>query len=322
MANKQAMKFLKNPIGENFEKYVLPIQIEPVKKIFNNILKNKLNNYIFELKLFDKNKNIHDVEISSGYFNYRGKSAILASFRNSSEKNKDLNAAAQHQLNSLQKPFPMSNKIQMEVLYLPARVVGGDFYYFYKIDEENIIGFLGDVCGKGFKAALSVSALEILFHETAAVTQNALEIIRKINERIAYYFADNYIAAICFSFNFKLNEAIIVSAGINQFVYQEYQKLANLCIVKGSYLGMFEDNTFDEFHISFNVGDRFSFFTDGLEFTLHEDKINKYFEREKSLLEIKSLIANNLTDTLLSKIQIIDDCTLLLFEINEVMKIE
>lgn len=51
----------------------------------------------------------------------------------------------------------------------------------------------------------------------------------------------------------------IVGAVINQFIFQSSMKKCERKIVKGPFLGMFENSVFDEKIIQFDSGDRFYF---------------------------------------------------------------
>lgn len=316
LANHQAMEMLGEPIGGNIESYYLPEYIMRTRKGREYILKNRANKFLADCRMRRKDGRIADVQISSSYFNYKGKDAVLLLIRDVSEKNKELNAAAQLQRLDFAKPFPIPEKVMMEKVYMPAKFISGDFYYFHRVNENLVVGMLGDICGKSFKAALGISAFNVLFHEAVLRYQKPDEILKLLNRKIPYYFDENYIAAVCFSFNFEKQEADIAGAGIGQFVVQRKDGEAELHTVAGSYLGMFENSEFEMQKERFNPGDRFCFFSDGLDSTIVEDSVNEIFTKEKSLAGQKVFIENQINEMLSEVDGYKDDCTLLLFEMR------
>ena len=316
LANHQAMEFLKNPIGESIENFILPNYIMLTRKGISYLLENRASKFMLDLRMIRKNGSIADVEISSSYFSYKGRDAVLSLIRDVSEKNKELNAAANYQLADLQKPFPIQNKVFLETLYIPAKVISGDFYYFHKVDDDVVIGLVGDVCGKSFKAAMAINAFGVLFHEAVLTNHDTKELLKIINSKAAYYFCENYIAALCFCFDFKNNKAEVAGAGINQFIVQKHNQEPGLITVEGAYLGMFENSDFEKKYLDFEQGDRFCFFSDGLDFTFIGDKVNWSFGKEKSIDELKEHIRCKIYDRLSEVNGLKDDCTLLLFEMR------
>ncbi len=64
---------------------------------------------------------------------------------------------------------------------LPAKEVGGDFYYFLKIDEDRTALVIGDVSGKGMPAAIMMAVCLSLFKAQSANTPQPDACLRKIN---------------------------------------------------------------------------------------------------------------------------------------------
>ena len=256
-----------------------------------------------------------EVEISSSYLTYKGKPAIQSVIRNITEMKKGLNQAAKFQRKYLETTCPFPDKIKMENVYMPAKTVSGDFFRIYKVSEDLVVGILWDVSGKGITAALSVSAFLVLFREAVLLSHDPLEIVNNLNKKIINYLEERYIAACCFSLDFKKNEAKVVGAGINQYMFQKSKCKPKEMIIKGPFLGMFEDSIFDEQIISFETGDRFYFFTDGLEFILNDEIKEDYLESH-TITEFKDYLNNLLNDMLTDVDGIKDDSTLIALEIK------
>ncbi|CAH2213057.1 SpoIIE family protein phosphatase [Tepidibacter aestuarii] len=315
LANKEALKYHNNLIGKSIYKYS-PDFAKTMYTRMNQILKNKIKKTTFDYKIvLSDNKKI-DVEICSSYLVYKGKPAILSIIRDITERKRELNSAAKIQKELLKKPFPLMDKAHMETLYIPSKTVSGDFFYTHKVNEDLIVGIIGDVSGKGVTAALNISAFNVLFNEEVLINDDPSKIVKSLNKKVAKYLGERYIAVCCFSFDFKKKEAKIVGAGINQFIYHDDKCNIKNRIVRGPFLGMFEDSEFDEKIINFKSGNKFYFFTDGLDFIFDNDEIKERYFKSSTITELKKRIESDLKNMLTDVDGIKDDCTLLALEIK------
>ena len=68
--------------------------------------------------------------------------------------NTELNIAHKIQESTLPKKSINNDALTVEGFCKPAKEVGGDFYDFYELDEENTVIIIGDASGKGVPAAI------------------------------------------------------------------------------------------------------------------------------------------------------------------------
>ncbi len=68
--------------------------------------------------------------------------------------NTELNIAHKIQESTLPKKSINNDALMVEGFCKPAKEVGGDFYDFYELDEENTVIIIGDASGKGVPAAI------------------------------------------------------------------------------------------------------------------------------------------------------------------------
>ncbi|WP_432408345.1 PAS domain S-box protein [Wukongibacter sp. M2B1] len=314
LANKKAFEYFDNLIGEKVTN-ILPGSEKIIRKRIKQIIENKIEKTILDYKIL-VNSNMINVEISSNYLNYQGKPAVMSVIRNVTKKKNELNAAARMQKQLFRKPFAIPERAKMEALYVPAKTVSGDFFYLNKKDDDVLIGVIGDVSGKGITAALNISAFNVLFHEAILTSEQPSEILDNLNKKVGNYLGERYVAACCFRFDFKEGEARVVGAGINQFIFQNKGKKCTKKIVKGSFLGMFEDSIFDEEIIQFDTGDRFYFYTDGLDFIFDDDKMNDIMLDTPRIARLTNNLRISLNERLTDVEGIQDDCTLIAMEIK------
>lgn len=101
----------------------------------------------------------------------------------------ELGAAREIQQRLVPRSMPVLTGCQIEVAYLPAEEVGGDFYQVLPRQNGSVIIALGDVSGKGLKAAmtgvLAIGALRTLAFEglepAAILMRLNIELVRAAN---------------------------------------------------------------------------------------------------------------------------------------------
>lgn len=320
LANNKLFELLhldyKEIIGKSIYEFLPKNYIKSAHKRMKHILLHKKIGSSYDYKIICYENKIIDVEVSSSYFMYKNHPAIRAVIRDITEMKRGLNRAANIQKSTLQKYFLVPEKVHMESVYFPAKTVSGDFFRIYKLNDDSVIGIIVDVSGKGITAALSVSAFDVLFHEAVLSTQKPNEIINILNKKVAKYLNERYVAACCFMMDFIKNKIDVVGSGINEFIIQQKGGNVKKVVVKGPFLGMFEDSVFEEKIIHFHSGDKLYFFTDGLDFILDEDKIVQNYMGKVSITEFKNYIEDYLNDESTDIDGLKDDCTLLALEIR------
>lgn len=314
LANKWALKYYNNIIGRSVYTFV-PTFETIIRKRIKQILTYKKTKVMFDYKVVVGDERVVDFEVSSSYILHNGKPAVLSIMRDITKMKKSLNSAAKIQTMALQQKFPIKDKANMQTVYVPAKTVSGDFFHINKIDEDIVVGIIGDVRGKGITAALNISACNVLFNDAVLISDEPDVIINYLNSKIVNYLGESYIAACCFKLDFKNNRATVVGAGINEFIFQSANDKFEKKIVKGPFLGMFEDSVFDEEIINFSSKDKFYFYTDGLEF-IFEDEIKKNYCKTLTIIELKKYLNTLLSNMLMDLDGIKDDCTVVALEIK------
>ena len=313
-ANMEAQSYFETLVGTEIRN-IVPDFIKTAEKRINQIMKLKATKTVFDYRIQVAGGKELDVEVSSNYIDYNGKPAILSIGRDITERKKSLQDAARIQKRFLPKVFPLAEKTRMKTLYKPAKTVSGDFYLLEKVHDDLVVGLIGDVSGKGITAAMNISAFNVLFREAVEKSVDPHEIVDVLNKKSMKYFGERYTAVCCFTLDYKKQEAWIVGAGINQFIYKSSEKKWEEHIVKGPFLGMFEDSTFDEKRMSFRKGDQLLFYSDGLETIMENEEFKAKHECRGSFDDLKNDLANTLKEKSTDLNGLMDDCTLLALEI-------
>ena len=79
-------------------------------------------------------------------------------------------------------PFPDRNEFELYAKMKPAKEVGGDFYDYFFMDDDNLVLVIGDVSGKGISAALfMVMTKHIMQNQVIRRDGDVVEAITDVN---------------------------------------------------------------------------------------------------------------------------------------------
>ncbi len=97
---------------------------------------------------------------------------------------KELELASEMQSMLFPSSLPNDKKLDVAAYYLPHQQVGGDYYDFIWLNENECAFCVADVSGKGIAAALLMSNfqanLRVLFNHTSSLT----ELVRELNSKV------------------------------------------------------------------------------------------------------------------------------------------
>ncbi|MBQ8107816.1 MAG: SpoIIE family protein phosphatase [Ruminococcus sp.] len=96
----------------------------------------------------------------------------------------ELNLAAKIQLDNLPKDFPNNDRLSVYGSMTPAKVVGGDFYDFFYIDEDHLALVIADVSGKSVPAALFMMMSKRLIDTYAVRYDDPAMVFETVNEEL------------------------------------------------------------------------------------------------------------------------------------------
>jgi len=201
------------------------------------------------------------------------------SIRRREEKRKkieeELKIASEIQRRNLTKIPRHIGDIAISILYEPARVVGGDFFDYYRI-RYDIAGFLiADVAGKGIPAALYTGSVKHILRMEQKSCCNPVDLFTQANKLIiAESEMGMFTTAFC-AIIYQYDKRILFSsAGHNdQMLIKKSGDILRLK-TSGKPLGIFEDVFFEQREIYYNNGDLLVLFTDGIAEALGGDDLD------------------------------------------------
>lgn len=157
---------------------------------------------------------------------------------------KELEFAAQMQAMLVPTDLPNDEKIEVASVYMPHHEIGGDYFDFLKLSENDVAFTIGDISGKGIAAALLMANFQG-YLRTQMLEANDLKIlIESLNDKVSNITkGDKFITLFLGVFNYETRVLRYVNAGHNPpILYNQntFSELETGCTL----LGMFEDLPF------------------------------------------------------------------------------
>ncbi|MCR4845838.1 MAG: serine/threonine-protein phosphatase [Eubacterium sp.] len=147
-----------------------------------------------------------------------------------------------------------------------AREVGGDFYDFFKIDDDHLGLVIADVSGKGIPAAMFMMTAKTTIKDYALTNKDTAEIFTIANQRLcennkAEMFATAWIGIL----NIKTMILQYTNAGHNYpLIMRKNSPCEFLSDSHGLFLAGLDDTEYDKSEIRLSSGDRLLLYTDGV----------------------------------------------------------
>jgi hypothetical protein len=147
----------------------------------------------------------------------------------------------------------------IDSVYKPAAELGGDFFQVIALPDASTLMVIGDVSGKGLKAAMTVSLIVGTLRTLADYTQEPVEILRGMNRRLCGRVRDGF--ATCVVLRVKANgDATIANAG-HLAPFRDGEELP----LNGALpLGLSADATYEELAFRLQEGETLTLYTDGI----------------------------------------------------------
>ena len=206
----------------------------------------------------------------------------------------DLSLAAEVQLAILPREFPPFPDIVSDVdIYAtmkPAKDVGGDFYDFFRIDDDHLGFVMADVSGKGVPASLFMTMSYTLLRFTGTKSLNPISTVSDSNDMLSRESFDSMFVTLFYGvYNIRTGEVHYVNAGHNPpYLLKADGKVQMLPNSNNICMGVTEGFPYQESTLTLNKGDILVTFTDGV--TEACDPTNNLYgeERLEALLATQS----------------------------------
>ncbi len=207
---------------------------------------------------------------------------------------KEMEIARQVQHFLFPKDLPCTDQLDIAASYFPHNEVGGDYYDYIPIDDDQFLVCIADVSGKGVPAALLMSnfqaSLRMLLRKTDDFNEIVAELNRQVHRNGNGEIFITFFAAI---YNYSTGVLRYVNCGHNPPILR-YREELEMLEDGTTVLGMFDPLPF------FTEGqtlleETFSLYsyTDGITETLNEH--DEEFGQERFVELVKACCRNDLT---------------------------
>jgi hypothetical protein len=167
---------------------------------------------------------------------------------------------------------------QIETAYIPAQEVGGDFYQLFPTTDGGLLIVIGDVSGKGLKAAMLVSMIVGSLRSVVDHTCSPALILRHLN-RLLIGHTDDKFATCCCALMYPDGRVIAANAGH----LSPYAAGAEIELPPGIPLGISLDAEYDETQFQLPPGARLLLISDGVVEARNKSGELYGFERTQTL---------------------------------------
>ena len=198
----------------------------------------------------------------------------------------ELRVARSIQQASLPEEVPTLEGWQISPYYQPAREVGGDFYDFHLLSENQLGVVVGDATGKGVPAALVMSTTCGMLQLAAqALDSSPGEVLERVNETLLSRIPQNMFVTCFYTIlDHKSGSLTYANAGHDLPYLRRLDGDCEELRARGMPLGLMPAMGYEEKEVELDAGEGVLFYSDGL-VEAHDPKGEMFgFPRLKALI--------------------------------------
>ena len=194
----------------------------------------------------------------------------------------ELEVAKEIQLATLPSEIATSKDVEIVAELKAAKEVGGDFYDYFKIDDDHTAIVIGDISGKGVPAAMFMMKTITCFKNFVAPNKKPSQILKEVN---ATLYDNNHMNMFVTCFlailNKRTGELEFANAGHNPPIIGSNFKYRYLKCNPGFVLGGLKDAFVVDEKITLEHGESITLYTDGV--TEARNEIGGFYGEERFL---------------------------------------
>ena len=204
----------------------------------------------------------------SNALNKRTYKLLVSEIHVNSEQQKtktELEVAKEIQLATLPSEIATSKDAEIVAELKAAKEVGGDFYDYFKIDDNHTAIVIGDISGKGVPAALFMMKTITCFKNFVGPNKTPAQILKEVN---AALYDNNFqnMFVTCFLAILDKNTGVLefANAGHNPPIIGKNREFRYLKCQTGFVLGGLKDAFVNDEKITLKPGESITLYTDGV----------------------------------------------------------
>ena len=162
----------------------------------------------------------------------------------------------------------------------PAKEVGGDFFDYYMLDEDNLAIVIGDASGKGVPAAIVAMITQVIIKQMLKYDNDPSKILHHLNNQLCENNPESMFITLWLGiYNRTTHKLTFSNAGHNPPLINENGEFKYLNIESGLVLGIMED--FDFITEEMTLAEEIVIYTDGITDANNEN--NEMYGEERLL---------------------------------------
>ena len=179
--------------------------------------------------------------------------------------------------------FPDRKEFDIYASMTPAKMVGGDFYNFFLIDDDHLAIVIGDVSGKSVPGALFMMVANILLSDRTRMGGTPAEILAFVNNRIyETNKADMFVTLWLGILEISTGRIVAANAGHEDAAVCHKDGSFELFKTKHDFvIGAMKNMQYQDFEIRLGKGDKLFLYTDGIPEAT--DKYNQMYSLDRML---------------------------------------
>jgi len=206
------------------------------------------------------------------------------------EMKKEMEVASEMQHMLFPSNLPNDGQLEMDALYIAHQEIGGDYYDFIRINEQEIAFCVADVSGKGVSAALLMSNFQANMRILLTRTDSLAELVVELNDKVnGTAKGERFITLFVAKYNLVTKIFTYVNAGHNPPLVLSTDGSVNMLKIGCTGLGMLEDlKKVKEGVVIMESGSVILCYTDGVVEQENEEGEDFGVNRLKELLKAKA----------------------------------
>ena len=184
-------------------------------------------------------------------------------------------------------PFPeLANKLDIAASMTAAKVIGGDFYDFFPLDEDRIGFVIADVSGKGIPAALFMAVSNTLLRSVALASEDSAQCLTEVNNLLSRASVNSMFVTVCYGIlNHKTGDIDFTNAGHTPaYILQANGQVKEVEQYANFVAGGIEDFPYRSNTTRLEPGEAIVLYTDGVTEAFNETQEEFGVDRLKSSL--------------------------------------
>ncbi len=250
-----------------------------IKKVYERLQSENVlefrNEFGFFVKNIDKDRlDQFRKNIERSSLNSIGDNSLKRILGEAAEKHKleeELKLARKIQSDLLPKQPVLEQNLSVHAHTQPSRVVCGDFYDYFKIDNDSYGVIIADASGKGMPAAILISQIQAIIKSELGNGSSIEQIVKKLNTHLIKNCSASSFTSLFYGIvNSSTGRLSYVNAGHNFPVIIKDDSSFELLKTTGPALGLVPGFEYITHTIQLSKPSSILFYTDGITETMNE----------------------------------------------------